>query len=315
MHQEPLVFTPLFFERVWGGRVLEEKFAKPLPPAVPIGESWEIVDREEAQSIVSGGALDGQSLNTLWNAQRAELFGSGYAGYSERFPLLVKLLDARDKLSVQVHPPASVADALGGEPKTEMWFLMACDEGADLYAGLKNGVTRQAFEQALNDGTVADLVYRLEVKPGDTMFIQSGRIHAIGAGNVILEVQQNSDTTYRVFDWNRTGLDGKARELHVSESLESIDFEDFEPLLQQTSGETLVDDPLFLVEKWELSRESRRATSDGCFALFAVTGGSVQCGEHTFQPGSFFIAPAFAAELEIHADGPATLLRTTIPLS
>src|SRR5208282_2442170 len=139
-----------------------------------------------------------------------ELLGPG--NQSRRFPLLVKILDAQEKLSLQVHPPAPLAAKLGGEPKTEMWYIAAAKPGAELYAGLKRGVTRRQFEQAIRDATVAECFHRLQVRAGDALFLPSGRVHALGAGLVVFEIQQNSDTTYRVFDWDRVGLDGKPRE-------------------------------------------------------------------------------------------------------
>src|SRR5207302_7774492 len=174
-----------------------------------------------------------------------------------RFPLLIKILDAQEKLSLQVHPPAHKAAALGGEPKTEMWYIAEAEPGAELYVGLKQGVTRTEFERKISSGTVAECFHRIAVREGDTMFLPSGRVHALGAGLVIFEIQQNSDTTYRVFDWNRVGLDGKPRELHVTESLENIDFEDFEPGLVgkkiEPNGnlecQVLVKDPLFHIDE------------------------------------------------------------------
>jgi len=143
--------------------------------------------------------------------------------------LLIKILDAEEKLSLQVHPPAHKAVELGGEPKTEMWYIASAKPGAELYVGLKRGVTRKEFEQRIKDGEVADCFHRVPVNPGDIMFLPSGRVHAIGAGLVIFEIQQNSDTTYRVYDWGRVGLDGQPRQLHVAQSLRSIDWNDFEP--------------------------------------------------------------------------------------
>src|SRR5262249_39131886 len=139
--------------------------------------------------------------------------------------------DARETLSVQVHPPAALARKLGGEPKTEMWYITQADPAAVLFVGVKKGVTRPEFEQHIQDGTVAECLHRVPVSVGDAMFLPSGRLHAIGAGNVLFEIQQNSDTTYRVFDWNRVGLDGKPRKLHVDESLACIDFNDAMPRL------------------------------------------------------------------------------------
>ena len=230
--QQPLTFEPHYMDRVWGGRSLEIKLHRKLPADRPIGESWELVDREEVQSVVNHGDLAGTTLHELWQNMRESVFGEGLPD-APRFPLLAKILDARDTLSVQVHPPAHKAEELKGDPKTEMWFLLDADADAALYAGFKNGVTQQSLEAALSEGNVESILHKVPVRAGDAMFIPSGRCHAIGAGCFIVEIQQNSDTTYRVFDWNRTGLDGKPRELHVPQSLASIDFSDHEPELAQ----------------------------------------------------------------------------------
>jgi mannose-6-phosphate isomerase len=227
-----LHFTPHYHTRVWGGRRLESVLHRTLPDGQPYGESWELVDRERDQSLVASGPLAGTSLHDLWTHHRADVFGGLLAdAESARFPLLIKILDCSDDLSIQVHPPASVAAALGGEPKTEMWYVAHADPGARIYAGLRAGVTREGFERALADGTVADCVHHVDARTGDSLFVPSGRLHALGGGLLIYEIQQNSDTTYRVFDWNRLGLDGKPRALHVDESLQSIDFTDVEPAL------------------------------------------------------------------------------------
>ncbi len=307
----PLVFEPLFMERIWGGRRLETLLGKRLQPGVRIGESWEIVDREDAQSVVHEGLLRGLTLHELWTGQRETIFGPGLPD-TPRFPLLFKILDAQDRLSVQVHPPASVAQRLGGEPKTEMWFILDALLDSDLYAGLKRDVTRADFEASLHDGTVAEKIHSFPIKAGDAMFIPSGRIHAIGAGNLIVEVQQNSDTTYRVFDWNRRGADGKPRELHVAESLESIDFADPEPCIAQPDGDVVVECEFFRVEKWTLD-QPRISTGKG-FAVFSVIDGSVRCGGREFPRGAFFLLPSSAADREIQPVTPgASVLRTTVP--
>jgi mannose-6-phosphate isomerase len=314
--EQPLVFEPLFMERVWGGRRLEQIYGKKLPPGARIGESWEVVDREEAQSVVHDGPLRGLTLHELWTGQRTEIFGPGWDG-DERFPLLVKMLDARERLSLQVHPPAHMAEVLGGEPKTEMWYLAHAEAGADLYAGLTSPVERADFERALHEGRAADLIHRLPVETGDAIAIPSGRIHAIGAGCLIVEIQQNSDTTYRVFDWNRLGMDGSPRTLHIEESLQSTDFDDIQPGLQpavEGSG-TLVDCPHFRVERWVLD-SPRRALADayGRCAIFGCLEGSVECGRAVFSAGDFFLAPVCLPDLEVHPRKTgAVLLRTTIP--
>jgi mannose-6-phosphate isomerase len=238
----PLIFKPIFKERVWGGRAIERLYGKNLPPGVPIGESWEISDRPGDASVIANGPLAGKDLRWLMEHHERKLLGNAKSA-NGRFPLLIKILDAQEKLSLQVHPPADKAAELKGEPKTEAWYIADAAPGAELYVGLKRGVTRAEFEHKIKTGAVAECFHRVPVKAGDTMFLPSGRVHAIGAGLVIFEIQQNSDTTYRVFDWNRVGLDGKPRDLHVAESLASIDFGDFEP--------GLVNDAIAEVGPWK----------------------------------------------------------------
>jgi mannose-6-phosphate isomerase len=250
----PFIFHPIFKERVWGGRKLEQLYGKALPPGVLVGESWEISDRPGDASIIADGPLAGKDLRWVMENHREALMGQVPA-QNGRFPWLVKLLDARERLSLQVHPPAAKAAELGGEPKTEMWYVAAADPNAEMYVGLKRGVTREAFERGIQAGTVADCFHRVPVNAEDAMFLPSGRVHAIGAGLVIFEIQQNSDTTYRVFDWNRLGLDGKPRSLHVPQSLASINFDDFEPSCLDRRYQSqnhlqfrpLVDDPIFRI--------------------------------------------------------------------
>jgi len=206
---------------VWGGRRLQSLLGRDLPPGPPIGESWEIVDRPEAQSLVRGGAHNGATLRELIERHAGELMGPRWPA-SRPFPLLVKWLDCSERLSLQVHPPASVAASLGGEAKTENWYVAHSAPGASLFVGLKHGVTRASFTKAVADGTAEACVNKVSVAAGDSIFVPSGQVHAIDAGNLILEIQQNSDTTFRLYDWGRVGLDGKPRQLHVEESLRSI---------------------------------------------------------------------------------------------
>ncbi len=313
---EAIKLVPLYMERVWGGRNLETEYGRRLPEADrPYGESWEVVDREREQSVVEGGEFDGRTLHELWEGHRAEVFGAAAPG-GDRFPLLVKILDARDDLSIQVHPPAGVAAELGGEAKTEMWYIASAEPGAALYVGLKEGVTREDFERGIAEGATESQVHRIEAVAGEFIFIPSGRLHAIGAGLLIFEIQQNSDTTYRVFDWNRVGLDGKPRDLHVAESLRCIDFDDVEPAMGTADGKTLVDCPEFRVERWEFEAgSSRPCGEEGSFSIIAVVEGEVSCGSYAFGKGDFFIVPASAdlVERSLSAITRATLLRTTFP--
>ncbi|MBU3664647.1 MAG: mannose-6-phosphate isomerase [Chthoniobacterales bacterium] len=299
-------------ERVWGGRELSSRLGRSLPGESPIGESWEIVDRAEAQSAVADGPLRGKTLHELWTMRRAEIFGERHASAGPRFPLLCKLLDARDRLSVQVHPPASVAAGLGGEPKTEMWYFLACDAGSRIYAGLAPGTTRAEFEKKLRAGDVEQCLHILPTREGDSIFIPSGRLHAIGEGNIIVEIQQNSDTTYRVFDWNRAGLDGKPRELHLEESMVSTDFADFAPPLTHAESGTVAECDHFHVAKKILSGpEELRQPGD--FSIVTVVGGRAECGGRSFAPGDFFLLPASGAPPVAPAEGRCAVLVTTIP--
>ena len=317
----PLTFQPVFKERVWGGRELKKLYGKKLPLGAVIGESWEISDRLGDESIIANGKFAGKSLRWLMENHAAEILGEAKPAAGGRFPLLCKILDAREKLSLQVHPPASKAAELNGEPKTEMWFIADAAPDAELFVGLKRGVTRAEFEKKISDGNVAESFHRVSVHAGDTMFLPSGRVHAIGAGLVIFEIQQNSDTTYRVFDWNRVGLDGKPRELHVAPSLASIDFNDFEPKLVETQfvadgkiqKRALVNDSLFDVETWKLNYGANGMLKPKKLQIIAVIAGELEIKSGStssnLSAGQFSLIPASLEMTEISAKSKASLLR------
>lgn len=299
-------------ERIWGGRQLESFFGKKLPAGKRIGESWEIVDRPEAQSVVRQGRLQGKTLHELWVERRAEIFGANVPG-APRFPILIKLLDATEKLSLQVHPPAEIASSLGGEPKSEFWYFAASKKGAEIFAGLRSSVDRDAFAMALRQGSVEGLVHRIAVKTGDSFLVPGGRLHGIGGGNLIVEVQQNSDTTYRIFDWGRKDEKGNSRELQIAESMRAINFADYEPQIRNPEGEPLVNFPHFVVERWKLEAP-RTASTSPAFAIFLCLSGMAQVGEHLACPGEFFLVPAAAVDSELRPAAPETvLLRITLP--
>jgi mannose-6-phosphate isomerase len=297
--------------RVWGGRTLQEVYGRELPDSQPYGESWEVTDRPDEQSLISEGPLAGTTLHDLWTQQREEIFGPGLRG--ERFPLLIKILDARDDLSIQVHPPAEIAPNLGGEPKTEMWYIADAAPGAKLYIGLSDGVTKEQFEAAIADGTVDQLVHAVEPEVGQSIFIPSGRLHAIGAGLLIYEIQQNSDTTYRVFDWNRVGLDGTPRDLHVSESMACIDFSDCEPGMDEPDGHTLASCDYFAVDQLDLPEGTALGNpDDDRFSIVTVVDGELRGSDgRTFVPGDFILLPRGGDPLESLT--PTAVLQTTIP--
>jgi mannose-6-phosphate isomerase len=317
----PLTFHPIFKERVWGGREMERLYQKKLPAGRLIGESWEISDRPGDVSVIANGPLAGKNLRWLMENHRAELLGDAKPANENRFPLLCKILDAREKLSLQVHPPAHKAAEPGGEPKTEMWFIADAAPGAELFVGLKRGVTLAEFEKKVETGEVAECFHHVSVRAGDAMFLPGGRVHAIGAGLVIFEIQQNSDTTYRVFDWNRLGLDGKPRELHITQSLASIDFNDFAPALIQGkfAGNTLVqhrslvDDPLFKVETWKLNPGAHDWLKPKKLQIVAATRGEVEITSGStpvkLSAGHFNLIPASLERTEVLAKSGASLLR------
>jgi len=299
----PYRFHPILAERVWGGDSLA-RYGKPIPPGKRIGESWEISDRDDAQSVVANGPLAGQTLHQLIQRFGVQLLGSNCVN-ATRFPLLIKLLDARERLSLQVHPPAAVAASLGGEPKTEMWYILEAIPDAHLIAGLKRGVTRQQFEAAIRQEPppLAGLIHRFPVRAGDVLFLPSGRLHALDAGVVIAEIQQNSNTTYRVYDWGRVG-----RTLHIEQSLASIDFTDFEPPLTPLP----VNCAHFHVEKLELPDNTTGHCDGTSFHVLGCMAGSVGIGEERLNVGEFALLPAALGKYTLKPLTPnSALLRAT----
>ncbi len=307
----PIYFKPIYQERVWGGRNLEEALGRKLPKGEVIGESWDVVDRPEAMSVIDKGDFAGKSLRELIEDRPEEIMGEGYDS-SRPFPILVKWLDCSDRLSLQVHPPAEVAPALGGEPKTENWYIADCRPDASLIVGLKNGVTQDEFKRRLGEGTLEECVHRFPVSSGESILVESGRIHAIDAGNLILEIQQNSDTTYRVYDWGRVGLDGSPQQVHLEESLKCIDWNDFEPeAVCPGPGESLLADCReFRLRKVDLGVSSNPvAFKGGEPRLVSVTAGSVQISGKTMANGATVLLPA-SSSFEVTASDEATILVT-----
>lgn len=319
MFDSLLTFAPLYQTRVWGGRRLEALFGRELPEAqTPYGESWEISDRVQEQSVCTLPDGAQVTLHDLWTQHREAVFGQVLMSHpSPTYPLLMKILDACDDLSIQVHPPAALAPELGGEPKTEMWFVAHADAGAKIYAGLREGMTRGGVEESIRTGSVAETVQVLEPRAGDCLFIPSGLIHAIGAGLVIYEVQQNSDTTYRVFDWNRVGLDGKPRALHVQESLASIDFTSTPPSFQKADSEgRLITCEFFEIREADSSSVTRLGKA-GEHLVVAMIHGQITMSGKTVSAGDFALVPACLGDdargIKNAGDGNARWLEIRIP--
>lgn len=310
--KEILRFQPIYQDRVWGGRALTSALGRELPGEGPIGESWEIVDRPEAQSVIASGRLAGRPLREVIAAYPADVMGPGWPA-DKPFPILVKWLDCRERLSLQVHPPAQIAPSLGGEPKTETWFIADTAPGASLIVGLKRGVTREQFEAAIADNTLENCVHRFPVAEGDSILVRSGQVHAIDGGNLILEIQQNSDTTYRVYDWARVGLDGKPRQLHIQESLQSIKWDDFEPSPVRsapTSG-VIADCDEFRIRRVVLDRgETLHFPAGEQPRILSVVTGQLSLGRsQQLVRGDNAVLP-YAGEFTFKADEAALILIT-----
>ena len=222
-----LTFDTQVFERIWGGRKLETEYGMDLPPEKPIGEAWVISDHSSAESVINRGPFAGKTLHDLLTEAPNDLLGRcAQPTVHGRFPLLLKVLDARDVLSVQVHPDDAKAQELG-EPdvgKTEMWHVLQSEPGSELYCGLRSDVTPELFRQAVEEQHLEDLMVCFPVQAGTPVFVPAGTVHAIGGGIVLAEIQQNSDLTYRLYDWGRLDAKGQPRELHIEKGLEAIHF-------------------------------------------------------------------------------------------
>ena len=277
----PFKFKPIYKQRIWGGRKLHEVFGKELPEGEKIGESWELADLPEDKSVIANGELAGRTLASVIEEFPKEMMGD--EGFSGAFPLLIKLLDCQDVLSVQVHPDPQTCRRLGeGTPKTECWYIISAEPGAVIYKGLEKGVTREQFAKAIKKGTVADTLSKVAVREGECHFLPAGTTHAIGSGLLIVEIQTPSDTTYRVFDWNRVDDAGKPRELHIEQALESIHFNQSPGDLPVTRIGRLVGCEYFTVDKGHQSRNCEVLLSPGEVKTLVILSG---CGS-VLKPGA-----------------------------
>jgi mannose-6-phosphate isomerase len=296
MKAYPLKFKPIYKQRIWGGQKLREVFGKDLPRDRKIGESWELSDLPEDKSEIANGELAGLTLHEAVKKFPKEITGG--ENFTLPFPLLIKLLDAEDILSVQVHPDEQTCERLGeGEPKTECWYIISAEPGAVIYKGLKKGVTRERFAEAIEKGTVADMLLKVPVEVGQCHFLPAGTAHAIGPGLLIAEIQLPSDTTYRVFDFNRVDDSGKPRELHIRQALESIHFDASGDNLSVTTVGRLVDSKYFKIDKGHQAKSCEVLLSPGIMkTLIFVTGSGTILGTETapveFHAGDCILVPA-----------------------
>ena len=276
----PLLFRPVYKDYLWGGDRIAKRFGRADAPA-PCGESWEVSAHPDGMSVVEGGPFDGRDLASLCEEFGAALVGSFAEG--TRFPLLVKLIDAKKRLSLQVHPDDEGAARHGGEAKTEMWYFLEAAPGATVCAGLKEGVGPRIFADAVKEHGVASLVRVVDAEPGKALYIPGGLVHAICEGCFVLEVQQSSNTTWRVYDWDRVGPDGRPRELHVARAMEVIDWKAPPASLSvpyamkaadpRNRRERVVRSDYFTMERYELAAPEPFALDGRSFrVLFAARG-------------------------------------------
>ena len=235
----PIKFKALYKDYVWGGRNLP-RIGKEIPEEGKVAESWELSCHKNGTSVIANGIFEGTELTGLIEKYGRQVIGTALdEKHVKKFPLLIKFIDANDRLSVQVHPTDEYAfvHENGELGKNEMWYIISAEPGATLVAGVKEGVTKEIFAKAIEEGKVEECLNSIAVKEGDIINIPAGLVHAIGKGIILAEVQQNSDTTYRVYDYGRLGADGKPRELHVEKSLETIDFSMKSEIIEKSDGQ------------------------------------------------------------------------------
>jgi mannose-6-phosphate isomerase len=316
--------TPIFLPRIWGARDLSPLFPERTGEPEPIGEGW--LTGNECR--FANGEFAGRTLGEVWPGLSEEWTGTRLRRLP-RIPLLIKFLFPEDKLSVQVHPDDGYAEkheaAAGGLGKTEMWYVVAAREGAELLVGLRPGVTPESFRRALADGTVEDCLERIAVSAGDAVFVPAGTVHTICPGVVLCEIQEHSDITYRVFDYNRLGADGKPRPLHIRQALEVMRFGEQTGGLCQPARLThgavtetfYVACRHFATERWEFRERIAAVTSPEHFdALIFLSGkGRIEFagGAEAYGPAHVWLLPAALGAYQIEPESPTTLLRTYVP--
>jgi len=314
MDVQPLTFTPLYKEKIWGGRNLERLFGRELPAGKAIGESWELADLAQGVSVVDVGPLAGQTLTEVTAEMGEALLGPARPMPDGRFPLLVKLLDANDTLSLQVHPDADAVARIGGDAalKTECWYIVESRHGAIL-KGMQPGTTPKAFRRAIETDTCEDVVEHVEVRAGDFHYLPAGTVHALGAGVVVAEVQTPSDTTYRVTDW------GRGREIHVEQSMACIHFERADAAAPGRKGETLLVTDFFTVAKRTLAAgRSHPLQAGACRVLMILSAPTPATldtpgGRRVMPAGQTVLLPAALAEASLRAEAGCEWLDVALP--
>ena len=318
----PLRFQPIFRRYLWGGRRLASVLDRPIGEGDDYAESWAVVDHGADQSVVAAGPLSGTTLHELVQNEGGQMLGRHHP--QTQFPLLFKFLDAQRNLSLQVHPDDKLAEQLDPPDlgKTEAWVILGCEPGSKIYAGLKRGFDRPALHREIARDTVELCLHVFEPQLGDCILLPAGAVHAIGAGLLVAEIQQASDTTYRVYDWNRVGPDGKMRELHVDAALDAIDF-DLGPIDAQVPQpgdashiERLVTGDKFILDRWQFDSTQAAGADDRCHIVTVLDGTVAVAGDvvdTSLRKGETVLLPAAIGSVEIAPQGRATLLDMYLP--
>lgn len=318
----PFKFNPILKERLWGGTKLKDVLGKPIENDIT-GESWELSTVKGDVSVIANGELAGTSLLQLIEERPEDLLGkSVYNRFGTEFPILIKFIDAKQDLSIQLHPNDELAkERHNSFGKTEMWYVMDADKGANLIVGFNKDVTKEEYASSLKEDTLLDLMNYETVSEGDTFFINTGKIHAIGAGVLLAEIQQTSDVTYRVFDFNRRDKNGNLRELHTEQALDAIDYkkkDDFKVKYNnaKNSANTMVDCPYFKTNFLELTQDLEQDVAQrDSFTIYMCVGGNAvisnENGEAAIQKGETVLVPAMSKVIKIISNG-AKLLEVTI---
>ena len=318
----PLRFEPIFKSVVWGSQALRPFLGAPSSTE-PTGEAWVLSDQGEHQSVIANGPLAGTTLRQLMIERQSELIGDA-ATCNGRFPLLLKFLDARENLSVQVHPnddQARSMDCDGGLGKTEAWVIAKAEPGSRVYAGLREGVNRAEFDEALRNGSLPNVLHSFEPQVGDCIFLEAGTVHAIGAGLMLFEVQQTSDITFRLYDWGRVDArTGKPRQLHIEQALACTNYERgpcnrvLSKRLGGTARELLVKCPYFTLERASSSRSFAVGASGKCRLIACVSGSGslIHTRSEPLRAGTVYLIPAAVGACEIVPDAPLNILECGI---
>jgi mannose-6-phosphate isomerase len=321
----PLRFEPILRRLIWGGRRLGTVLHKPIGDGSDYAESWEISDYKDQVSLVQEGSLAGTTIRDLIGSRGRELLGSAL-GPRDQFPLLVKFIDAHQPLSVQVHPTDEIGRKLVNDNgKTETWVIVDAEPGSVIYAGLKSGVGPDALSAAIRSGEVEHLLHRVDPRPGDCILIEAGTVHAIGAGVLLAEIQEMSDATFRVYDWGRVGDDGKPRQLHIPQALESIEFdrgpvEPIVPVVEPIAGggtrERLSQSKYFALERLSLEQPESVGADDRFTIAMGLSGSSdvAHGGKRVrLDFGETLLLPAGLGQCQISPRGKATVLTCVVP--